>query len=466
MDWISHIPRDLQERVHETIQKEPSSQQVFTDLYTFLVEDSNKRRKLHSSNGQQQQQQEEEDNEESGFEETAGSAFEELEPSSSVHPDSVIFDIQQISFASPLRKRMNLTFHLIEQNGQAVPILSIVNPANDSPEISFINLRQAVKLCVILPILGNSTNAQKKGVSLLCFWMHESYYTDSNVSKDPVICQLNLDAIKKQMIKNGKLPADIENQFDVSSYKNDVVLNPIQERIIDYFKRQFKLCGINLISYLPSNTIFKNRFIVNEDTAIAITSGNSTSPSIIMVECHKGARDGNLIFLEQNEHNPAYLIFAFKKPILVFGMSKVLKASYTSITKHTFSLNVVVLNDRDEERPIEFSMIDQAYFQLIDEFMRSHGISDDSYNDDNKEKIDTKNNNGGSTANVAGEAGAAAIGAGGGDEEDDEDEDDGDFEGGNEIESDVAEEYDSALESVQEDQGATDDDVFTKSKEE
>ena len=189
-----------------------------------------------------------------------------------------------------------------------------------------------------------------------------------------------------------------------------------------------------------------------------------------MVECHKGARDGNLIFLEQNEHNPAYLIFAFKKPILVFRLSKVLRASYTSIAKHTFTLNVVVLNDRDEERLLEFSMIDQAYFQIIDNFIRLHGISDDSFNDDNREKEAGKS---GAAENGAGDtnaSGGPAGGAGNNVDDDDDDDEDADFEG-NEENSDVAEEYDSAAESAGEDASEPEgdgggDDVFTQSKEE
>ncbi|KAI5968555.1 RTT106 [Candida margitis] len=449
MDWLSELPSDLQHQITTITQQNPQSQQVFSELYTFLTD--NKRRKTDAAA----------ENNGNG---TGG--YEELTPSSSVHPESVIFEIQQVSFSSPIRKRMNLTFHLIEQNGQALPVMSIVNPANDSPELSFINLKHAIKLCLILPILGNSTNSQKKGIALLCFWIHDSYYNDSNVSKDPIICQLNLDMIKKQMIKNGKLPADIESQFDLSTYKNDVVLNPIQERIIDYFRRQFQLIGINLVNYLPCPTIFKNKYIVNEDTAVALTGERSINPTIIMVECHKGARDGNLILLEQNEYNPAYLIFAFKKPILVFKLSRVLRASYTSITKHTFSLNVDVLNDRDEERQLEFSMVDQAYFQIIDNFIRLHGISDDSFNDSNKEKETGKPSTGGG---ASGDANAVTGSAAAGDDDDD-DEEDADFEG-NEEGSDVAEEYDSAAESAGEDTpdhegDGKSDDVFTKSKEE
>ena len=50
----------------------------------------------------------------------------------------------------------------------------------------------------------------------------------------PIVCQMNLDLVKKLMIKNGKLPADIESKFITP--RDALPLNPIQERIIDYFK--------------------------------------------------------------------------------------------------------------------------------------------------------------------------------------------------------------------------------------
>ncbi|CAK9440218.1 uncharacterized protein LODBEIA_P43180 [Lodderomyces beijingensis] len=449
MEWLSQLPNVLEIQVQDAIRRDPLSKKVFQELVTYFTDEENKRRKLSGGGA---------DHDGANGKDASVSGLEELEPSSSVHPDSIIFEIQQISFSSPLRKRMNLTFHLIEQNGQAIPILSIVNPANNAPEVSFVNLQHAVKLCVILPVLGNTTNPQKKCVASLCFWMHDSYYQDVNQSKDPVICQLNLDAIKKQMIKSGKLAADIESQFDLASYKNQVVLNPIQARILDYFKRQFKLCGMNLVSYLPCDTVLKSNYVVNEDTAIAMTLANSTFPCMIMVECHKGARDGNLVFLERNDCNPAYMIFAFKKPILLYTMSSVVRASYLNVTKHTFDIKLVVLNERDEEKSVDFSMIDVAYFQLIGDFLTSHGVTDDSFNEANKEKVDVKSNGGGA-------GGEPVTIIDDDDVDDDDDEEDDDFEaGGPEEGSDVAEEYDSAAES---EPGPPEDgdDVFTKAQE-
>ncbi|CAI5760813.1 unnamed protein product [Candida verbasci] len=395
MDWLQQLPHQLQDQIKSIINKDQSSIEVFNNLYNFFADD-------------EESQQD--------------SKRKKLNDDESIDPNATIFEIDQISIFSPIRKRMDLVFHLIEDNPS--PVLSIVNPSNNIPELSFLNLKQSIKLCLILPILGNSTNPQKKGIALLCFWINDD-------QKDPIICQLNLDVIKKQMLKSNKLPSNIDQQFDCP--KDSVILNPIQERILDYLKRQFKLCDINLISYLPSPTIFKNNFIENDDVAIVIT--DKKEPSIIMVECHKGAKDGVLIFLEKNEVNPSYLIFAFKKPILVFETTKIKKASYSNVTSSTFSLTIVVLNDRNENRTIEFSMIDNKFFDYIDKFIKQHNISDDSYNENLKEngKKEVK------------------------EDEDDDEEEDEDFKEGSE--SDVAEEYDSNVEEVEE------GDVFSKNTE-
>ncbi|KAG7662494.1 RTT106 [[Candida] subhashii] len=450
--WISTLPHNLQEQVRFSIQKDANNLDVFNNLFTYLTDsnnDSNKRRKESPTIANV--------NSENGL------IVRSEEP---IPEESIIFEIPQVSFQSPIRKKMNLTFHLLERDGNPYPLLSIVNPTNMVPEISLINLETSIKLCMILPILGNSTNPIKKGVASLCFWINEEYCQDTNISKDPIICQIQLDIIKKQMIKQGKLPADIESQF--ASPKNTLILNPIQERILDYFKRQFKLCGVNLINYLPCPTLFQTQFSLNHDCAVALIDNKapSSSPLIIMVECHKGAKDGVLLFLKQNQYNSPYLIFGFKKPIQVFELSKVLNASYTNITRNTFSIVVTVLNDRNEERIIEFSMIDQAFFQIIDDFIKEHRISDDSFNTIHQEKGPQQETTTDAAAAAATD-GEQSVQPGTAAADDDDEEDDADFKG-DEDDSEVDEEYDSdagAHSDNNEGEEEEGDDVFNRGKE-
>ncbi|EGW30257.1 uncharacterized protein SPAPADRAFT_63102 [Spathaspora passalidarum NRRL Y-27907] len=251
------------------------------------------------------------------------------------------------------------------------------------------------------------------------------------------------------MIKQGKLPADIESQFTFD--KNALNLNPIQERIIDYFKRQFKLCGIDMINYLPCD-FFNNKFTLNHDNAIALSVTNT--PSLIMVECHKGAKDGVLLL------NSSYLIFGFKKPILIFQISQIKQASYTNITRVTFSVMFIVVTERNEERTLEFSMIDQQFFQVIDDFIKLNNIKDDSYNEELKEKTDTKSDTAqaGDVATTTSTENNNVINV-----DDDDSEEDADFQ--DEDESEVDEEFDSDA-GANSDNNEDEDEVFNKGKEE
>lgn len=385
--WVQQLPPELQNDIKAVVEKDQSSFAAFDNLHAFLTGGTTKKRKLNA------------------------------EPEE-IPPETIIFEINEISFYSPVRKRMNLTLHLVEEDGNPSPALSIVNPSNNIPELTFTGLDQAVKLCLLLPILGNTTNTQKKAICYLCFWMH-----DENMSKDPIVCQMNLDLVKKLMIKNGKLPADIESKFITP--RDALPLNPIQERIIDYFKRQFQLCGISMMNYMPCVSIFRNTFSLNDDNAIAMNTDGASQPALVMVNCHKGAKEGVLILLQANKANPAHIIFGFKKPILVFEASQVLHTSYSNITRQTFSLNVVVLNKKQEQRELEFGMIDEKFYKVIDDFIKLQGINDATFNqeesgDDLIEIVHVNNN------------------------DDDDDEEDDDFQS-EDSGSDVEEEYNSDL---------------------
>ncbi|KAK6464918.1 hypothetical protein DFJ63DRAFT_97681 [Scheffersomyces coipomensis] len=470
--WISSLPKDLQVQIYSVLSKYPETTDVFTQLYLHCSginqqtnnnnnsnndhDDYHKKRKIETidlnndNNGNNQSQ--------SSSTDPSTIIDGQISITEPLIPETIIFEISQVSFQSPIRKKMNLIFHLIERNGEATPVLSIVNPSNQIPEISLINLSTFIKLCIIVPILGNSTNPTKKNIVSLCFWTNDE-------NKDPIICQINLDLIKKQMIKLGKLPTNIENQFINYNENNNLSLHPIHENIIDYFKRQFKLCGINLINYLPGTHIFNNQFTLNNDNALAL-SNNNISNTLIMVDCHKGAKDGVLLLLNTNEFNHPYIIFGFKKPILLFEISKIKDSSYTNITRLTFSLLFTIVNNKGEERIVEFSMIDQNFFQIIDDFIKSQNINDNSFDANLKEKDNkgnnTNNNDQGQITEINGE------------EEVDSDEEDGDFQEGEEEDdddSDVAEEFDSDAgnnsgdDDEEEEESEVEDGNFNKNKE-
>ncbi|KAK6454146.1 regulator of Ty1 transposition [Scheffersomyces xylosifermentans] len=406
-EWIQALPKLLQSQISSVVAKNPEAEAVFTALYHHLQPNNDNgpvsKRKKTGANAVSSSEPVKNAVKDVATVTTNtnksipnnGDALNIDEKTALITlndpivEETVIFEISQVSFLSPVRKKLNLTFHLIERNNQPIPVLSIVNPNTQTPDVSLINLSRAIKLCALVPIVGNSTNPQKKIIVLLCFWINEAFIDDPASPKDPIICQINLDLIKKQMIKLGKLPANIESQFEKDSNSN-LNMNPIQERIIDYFQRQFKLCGINLVNYLPCSSLFNNKYTLNSDNAVAMATNNSKINNLLMVECHRGAKDGVLLFLTENEFNVPYIIFGFKKPVMLFEVSKVKHTSYSNIARLTFSLLLTVITEEDEEKTVEFSMIDQAHFQLIDDYIKSQNINDNSFDDNLREKGNDK----------------------------------------------------------------------------
>lgn len=441
--WLNEISEEvLRNDLHALMQTTPEAIQVINRLYEYLGgSDANKRRKISGDNLEFNGSTEPERLDFGPPPTISGSGGNVINIESPLNPEEIIFDIQQVSFWSPLRKKLNLTFHLIEFNGAPTPILSIVNPSTMVPEFSLFNLSQAVRLCVILPILGNSTNPQKKNVVTLCFWLVDGL--------DPIVLQVNLDQIKKQLIKQGKIPANIENSLNgKTGDESPLTLSPVQDLIMDYFVRQFQLIGINLANYLPSSSsaLFANKYILNSDNAIAMATKDNAS-SMVIIEAHKGSKDGSLVCLAANGESPAYMIFGFKKPILIFERSEIMSTSYANITNNTFSI-LISVSVNDEEKTIEFGMIDQKYHQVLDDFIKNEGINDDSFNDQLREKSEkeqqaqAESQAGEGTENgVSDEGGPIAEGVAAAD---DDDEGDDDYHSGlEEEESDVAEEYDS-----------------------
>lgn len=462
-DWIQTLPEPLRTEILITVSKAPESFPAFSNLYNYLANQDVKRRKVES------QQTEPPAQEIKAVQPVAAPIPPQTPVTSSqpgtitltapINPETIIFEISQVSFQSPIRKKLNLTFHLIEENNQPIPVLSIINASKQIPELSLVNLRNSIKLCTLIPILGNSTNSVKKSIVSLCFWINDDL-VDDKAYKDPIICQINLDIIKKQMVKDGKLPPDVDNKLQTDPQIDNLSLNPVHERIIDYFQRQFKLCGINLINYLPCSSLFKNNFTLNSDTAIALSTNNIKT--FLLVEAHKGSKDGSLMFLSSNAFNKAFIIFGFKKPILIFDMLNIVNVSYSNITRLTFSMLLTVLNDNKEEKVLEFSMIDQQCFAVIDEFMKLQDINDNSYDDSLREKVKGDDAKVNGDSNGAPEVTLADINAS-------EDEEDGDYGEANDDEeedgSDIDEEFDSDAGS-DEDDVEEDDGVFNKNKEE
>ena len=103
------------------------------------------------------------------------------------------------------------------------------------------------------------------------------------------------------------------------------------------------------------------------------------------VIAHRGAKEGYLYFLKTG------ILYGFRKPIMFFPISTIREVTFTNILQRTFNLVVSTEDNVDGE---EFGMIDQAVFAGIQGYSVKHGIQDASLSEQRKAKKVGKANQG------------------------------------------------------------------------
>lgn len=90
---------------------------------------------------------------------------------------------------------------------------------------------------------------------------------------------------------------------------------------------------------------------------------------------------GFLFFLDNG------IVFGFKKPLAFFPFSSIDSVSYTSVLQRTFNLVIAARESEEADvTEVEFSMLDQADFAGIDEYIKRHGLNDASMAADRRAK--------------------------------------------------------------------------------
>lgn len=363
MLWLHSLPPQLQQEVVTLLGTAPQAAPTIEKIYLFA---SSQKQKATASPRKKRQ--------------TAPPA--PLPPP--LQATDIIFHLANVSCQSPIRKRLGFVFHLAMSPRGPAPALSLVN-ADMAPEYTWGDLVNDVKFSCLLPILGNSTVAHKKDTVLLMLWL---------TNADPIVCHLNLDAAKKLLVDAGKVPAGAESELgsDQDNAVDKSGILPINEALVDFLQRQFQLVGITLANYLPFST-GRNRLMLNTDTGVGIVSDpTSPHPDVVLVQAYKGSKDGSLVLLGGNDQNQAAVMFGFRKPILYFPLSHVKRISYANITRLTFNVLVTVANEAkpDGEETLEFLMVDQAHYDMLDSFVQRKGINNDLFNETLREKQQEK----------------------------------------------------------------------------
>ena len=140
-----------------------------------------------------------------------------------------------------------------------------------------------------------------------------------------------------------------------------------------------------------------------DEFASAIQQAHRKGEKAYHVKAFRGSKDGYLFFTSKG------IVFGFKKPLAFFPFDKIESISYTSVLQRTFNLVITTSEtERFESKEVEFSMLDQADFAGIDEYIKRHGLNDASMAAERRAKAYNVNKERG----VKGEANGDANGGG------------------------------------------------------
>ncbi|KAL3232403.1 Uncharacterized protein RNJ44_04319 [Nakaseomyces bracarensis] len=253
----------------------------------------------------------------------------------SIEEQNVIFALNNISVLSPVRKKLNFILHL--SNVDHKPKLSLVR--NGVVELSIGNLRESIRMGTFLPV--------PEKPKLLYLFVQLSKRDGQD--QDPILLTLNKESVLSEFKSMGLIGQEVTD-FN---------------KCIEYIRKQAILTGFKI----------SNPFNTSLDIPVPA----------FHVECHRGTKEGTLYFL------PEYVIFGFKKPILVFESSNIESISYSSITRLTFNVTLITKEDEGYGNKFEFSMIDQTEYAKIDEYVKAKQVRDESMSEELKAKTINKN---------------------------------------------------------------------------
>jgi Histone chaperone Rttp106-like len=236
---------------------------------------------------------------------------------------STLLTIRDLSFQTPLRKKLNLIFTQTD--------LQAHSPAKEELSVPISQIRHVI--CVAAPDKAAKT------------WNFVIIYSEND--DDEALAFGVPDTVGKTAVGSQSFKFD-----SGESYKSILI-------------SAFKQSKINVVE--PSASEF----------ASPIPLPGRPKEAAYHAVSHRGAKEGFLYFLATG------ILYGFKKPILFFPLNTIREVTFTNILQRTF--NLVVSTEEDVEGE-EFGMIDQALFAGIQGYAEKHGIQDASLSEERKAK--------------------------------------------------------------------------------
>lgn len=178
---------------------------------------------------------------------------------------------------------------------------------------------------------------------------------------------------------------------------------------------------------------YKKRVIEpdKKEFASQVVQSHRKGESAYHIKAFRGSKDGFLFLL------PNGIFWGFKKPLEFFAFDSIDSVSYTSVLQRTFNLNIAARATTDADpQEFEFSMVDQADFAGIDDYVRRHELQDASMAEQRRaKKLNINGLKAGDAEQEGVNEGELEKAAREAEDLDDEEEDDENFDPGSEGES-------------------------------
>lgn len=318
---------------------------------------------------------------------------------------SNVYTAPDTSFAVPQRKKMNVEL-IVDANKPGNGMIGVTHEASGiNYAVPFADIDQA--FCLPVP-----EKAQRQWNFVVFAKKAFDKRTGAQVP----------DAEQMVWTMNETAPANIKFTPGFEPVENDTYVTSCLRSM------NACLAPVGKTMIIPSEKEF----------ASAIPQSHRKGEPAYHVKAHRGSKDGYLFFVSTG------IIWAFKKPLALFTFDGIESISYTSVLQRTFNL-VITTNEAEsgKQEEVEFSMLDQADFAGIDEYIKRHNLNDASMAAERRAK--KLNLNGKVKTEEDNANGEAANGAEGDEEtelekaqrelEDAEDEEEEDYDPGSEGES-------------------------------
>ncbi|KAK0649607.1 hypothetical protein B0T16DRAFT_326771 [Cercophora newfieldiana] len=275
--------------------------------------------------------------------------------------DPVLLEIKDISVSVPQRKKYDLVFTknflYARVSGTSAPVQGIVYPWRDIEHAFFVPVpdkSQAQHNYVLLP--RNSYLPTTK----------QSTTEQQPPPLEPLVFTVPATAPKPGSISGASAPA--------------------AEAVSDSYSTLFDWA---LTTSLHTAGNRKCQLVASDPKTFHSAARQAYRPNekAVHVKAFRGSKDGYLFFL------PTGILWAFKKPLVFLPLDRIVAVSYTSVLQRTFNIVVEFERDGGEAEEIEFGMLDQEDYGVIDEsYVKRHGLADRSMADRRKAKRELAEN--------------------------------------------------------------------------